>query len=86
MSSLYDKLESKNSYRFLVVGTSMWNYFERVNFEYYNNLNLHIVDDIYIDKSSTQVVEFENLYNKILDMVDQILEDQMHKIYNSYKI
>jgi len=64
MSSLYDKLESKNSYRFLVVGTSMWKYFERVNFEYYNNLNLHIVDDIYIDKSSTQVVEFENLYKR----------------------
>lgn len=64
ISSLYDKIESKNSYRFMVIGTPMWKYFERINFEYYNNLNLHFLDEIYIDKSEAKVVEFENMYKK----------------------
>ncbi len=62
LSALVDKVESKNSYQFLVIGMPQWKYFERVNFEYYENLQLHFPDEYYIDANNTLNKEFRKGY------------------------
>lgn len=62
ISSLYNKLEKHGGFQFAVIGTPMWKYFERVNFEYYDNLNLHIVDNFFVDKEDKKNIQFEEGY------------------------
>jgi hypothetical protein len=65
LSSLYNIIDPKKGYRFLVLGASQWKYFERINFEYYNNLNLHFTDEFYINKEDFKIEQFEKSYRKV---------------------
>ena len=65
ISSLYNKIEPRNSYQFLVIGSSQWKYFERVNYEYYNNLHLHFTDEFFINKEDRKIKQFEEGYRQI---------------------
>jgi hypothetical protein len=62
ISSLYNKIEKQSGFQFAVIGTPMWKYFERVNFEYYDNLNLHIIDNFFVDKEEKKNNQFEEGY------------------------
>ena len=62
ISSLYNKIEKQSGFQFAVIGTPMWKYFERVNFEYYDNLNLHIIDNFFVDKEDKKNNQFEEGY------------------------
>jgi hypothetical protein len=62
LSAMLDLVESKNNYEFIVVGMPQWRYYERVNFEYYENLKLHIPDDYYVDRDRSANIKFRNGY------------------------
>ena len=55
---------ARSSNEYMLVGLSQWRYFESINFEYYDKLNLHIPSELYLDftQSSTQRLK-ENYFN-----------------------
>jgi hypothetical protein len=65
ISSLFDKVEKMKSYNFIVIGSPYWKYFERVNYEYYDNLKLHIADNYFIDLEERKNKQFEEGYRKL---------------------
>ncbi|MCP4441209.1 MAG: amino acid ABC transporter substrate-binding protein [Aureispira sp.] len=54
INSLIDKLEMKKSYKLTVIGMSRWRYYERVNFEYYSNLNMLLTSEVHINTSRSK--------------------------------
>lgn len=65
LSSLYNIVDFKKGYRFLVLGSSHWKFFERVNYEYYDNLDLHFTEEFYIDKEDRKIEQFEKSYRNV---------------------
>lgn len=59
INSLIDKLEKKYSYKLTVIGMSRWKYYERVNFEYYSNLNMLLTSEVHIDNSRAKHFQTE---------------------------
>ncbi len=64
ISTMYDKTEKTRGYQLLVVGEPSWKYLERINFEYYDNLRLHIPDYYFIDKEADKNKIFEEEFRK----------------------
>ena len=64
ISTMYDKVEKSKGFQLLVVGEPSWKYLERVNFEYYDNLRLHIPDYYFIDKEADKNKIFEEEFRK----------------------
>ncbi len=64
ISTMYDKVEKSKSYQILVIGEPGWKYLERINFEYYDNLRLHIADNFFVDKEEPKNKIFEEEFRK----------------------
>jgi len=64
ISTMYNKIEKSSSYQILVVGEPSWKYLERMNFEYYDNLRLHIPDYFFVDKEADKNKIFEAEFRK----------------------
>jgi hypothetical protein len=64
ISTMYDKTDKSKGYQLLVVGEPSWKYLERINFEYYDNLRLHIPDNYFIDKEADKNKIFEEEFRK----------------------
>ena len=62
LSAMLDLVESKNNHEFIVIGMPQWKYYERVNFEYYEKLKLHIPDNYYVDESKSANISFRDGY------------------------
>ena len=52
LSSLTDKTDVKLGYEISIVGMSAWRFYERINFEYFENLQLHFTSDFYVDNAN----------------------------------
>lgn len=59
INSLIDKLEKKNSYKLTVVGMSRWKYYERINFEYYANLNMLLTSEVHVNNGRAKHFQTE---------------------------
>jgi len=62
IASLYDNVEKSKSYQLLVIGEPSWKYLERINFEYYDYLRLHIPDNFYVERADDKNKDFEEGY------------------------
>lgn len=47
LQKLVDKVERNSSYPLVVIGMDRWRYYNRVNFEYYEDLNLYLTSDYF---------------------------------------
>lgn len=62
LHSLIDLVETKKSHDVIVIGMPAWKYYERMNMEYYENLNLHITSEFFIDMEDELNKEFKTVY------------------------
>lgn len=65
LHSMVDRVESQNSFQFLVIGMPQWKYYERMNFEYYENLRLHITDSYFVNEENSDVQKFKKGYRQL---------------------
>lgn len=65
IQKLVDKVEARRGYQIVIIGMDRWRYFSRINFEYYESLNLHFTSE-YFTKSNRQTVRnFKENYKSI---------------------
>lgn len=62
LSAMVDLVEKKYNHEFLVIGMPQWKYYERVNFEYYENLKLHITDEFFVNTDKSENIKFRDAY------------------------
>lgn len=62
LQSLVDKIEPLKGYQIAVVGRDRWKYYSRINFEYYESLNLHFTSEVFVDKKASENIAFQNGY------------------------
>jgi hypothetical protein len=65
IQKLVDKVEPRRGYQIVVVGMDRWRYFSRINFEYYESLNLHFTSDYYTTSNRKMVRSFKENYKSI---------------------
>lgn len=65
IQKLVDKVEPRRGYQIIVVGMDRWRYFSRINFEYYESLNLHFTSDYYTTSNRKVVRSFKENYKSI---------------------
>ncbi|MCH2022967.1 MAG: ABC transporter substrate-binding protein [Saprospiraceae bacterium] len=65
IQKLVDKVEPKNGYQIVVIGMDKWRYYTRVNFEYFESLNLHFSSSYYTNKETSGVRKFNNDYKAV---------------------
>ncbi|BDS09463.1 ABC transporter substrate-binding protein [Aureispira anguillae] len=65
IQKLVDKVEPQRGYQIVIVGMDRWRYFSRINFEYYESLNLHFSSEYFADLSSKTVRQFKSDYKAI---------------------
>lgn len=53
LQKLIDKVERNKSYDLAVIGMDRWRYYNRVNFEYYEDLNLHLTSEYHSSMTET---------------------------------
>lgn len=64
LQKLVDKVERNSSYPLVVIGMDRWRYYNRVNFEYYEDLNLYLTSD-YFTPNTTYHQAFRNSYKAV---------------------
>lgn len=64
LQSLVDKVEPHKGYDIAVVGMDRWRYFSRINFEYYEYLNLHFTSE-YFAPNNARVRAFKRDYKSV---------------------
>ena len=64
IQKLVDKIEPKKGYQINIIGSDNWKYFTRVNFEYFESLNLHFSSENYVDSEADPVLDFQNAYKQ----------------------
>ncbi|MCH2045517.1 MAG: ABC transporter substrate-binding protein [Saprospiraceae bacterium] len=62
LHSLIDLVETRKSHKVIVIGMPAWKYYERMNMEYYENLNLHITSEFFIDTENQLNTQFKTVY------------------------
>ena len=62
LHNLIDLIESRKNYDVIVIGMSTWKYYERMNIQYYENLNLHITSEVFIDMEEEDTKNFKEAY------------------------
>lgn len=62
IQKLVDKVEPKKGYQINIIGTDSWKYFTRVNFEYFESLNLHFSSETFVDTEADPVLDFQKAY------------------------
>jgi hypothetical protein len=65
IQKLVDKVEPRRGYQIVIVGMDKWRYFSRINFEYYESLNLHFTSDYFTKSSRRTVRNFKENYKSI---------------------
>jgi hypothetical protein len=65
IQKLVDKVEPRRGYQIVIVGMDRWRYFSRINFEYYESLNLHFTSDYYTTSNRKMVRSFKENYKSI---------------------
>lgn len=65
IQKLVDKVEPRKGYQIVVVGMDRWRYFSRINFEYYEYLNLHFTSEYYTTSKRKTVRSFKENYKSL---------------------
>jgi hypothetical protein len=65
IQKLVDKVEPRRGYQIVIIGMDKWRYFSRINFEYYESLNLHFTSEYYTSSSRKTVRSFKENYKSI---------------------
>lgn len=65
IQKLVDKVEPRKGYQIAIVGMDRWRYFSRINFEYYEYLNLHFTSEYFTTSSRKTVRNFKENYKSI---------------------
>ena len=65
IQKLVDKVEPQKGYQIVVVGMDKWRYFSRINFEYYESLNLHFTSEYFTTSTRKTVRHFKENYKSI---------------------
>ena len=64
LHSLVDRVEKHKGYEFLVIGMPQWKYYERINYDYYENLRLHFSDAFFVQENSQEAKAFIKKYKE----------------------
>lgn len=62
IQKLVDKLEPWKGHQVAIVGMDHWRYYTRVNFEYFESLNLHLTSNYHTSTRNPLVRSFRNAY------------------------
>lgn len=65
IQKLVDKVDPRRGYQIVVIGMDRWRYFSRINFEYYESLNLHFSSEYFTDLRKETVRQFRADYKAI---------------------
>lgn len=64
IQKLVDKVERRKGYSIAIIGMDRWRYYSRINFEYYEYLNLHITSEYY-QPNTERVRAFKRAYKSV---------------------
>ena len=53
LQKLIDKVERNSSYELAIIGMDRWRYYNRINFDYYEDLNVHLTSAYYTPKTGS---------------------------------
>ena len=65
IQKLVDKIEPKKGYQLAIVGMDQWKYYNRINFEYFESMNLHLSSQFYTDQEAFKVNQFRENYKAV---------------------
>jgi len=65
IQKLVDKVEARRGYQIVIIGMDRWRYFSRINFEYYESLNLHFTSEYFTKSNRETVRNFKESYKSI---------------------
>ena len=65
IQKLVDKVEPRKGYQIIIIGMDQWRYFSRINFEYYESLNLHFTSEYFTSSNRRTVRNFKENYKSI---------------------
>lgn len=69
LQSIYEKPENgKENEHIIVVGMPQWKYFENVNIEYYENLNVHLSTEFFVNEQDRENSSFIRNYASVYGM------------------
>lgn len=69
LQGMYDKpAKGKNNENIIVIGMPQWKYFENVSIEYYENLNVHLTTEFFVDESLRENASFIRNYAALYGM------------------
>jgi len=65
IQKLVDKVERHKGYQIALVGMDRWKYYTRINFEYFESMNLHLTSQYFTDKNNQLVQQFKSDYKAL---------------------
>ena len=65
IQKLVDKVEPEKGYQIALIGMDRWRYYSRINFEYFESMNLHFSSPFYIDLDDEAVQHFKSDYKAV---------------------
>lgn len=65
IQKLVDKVEPKKGYQIVIIGMDRWRYYSRINFEYFESMNVHLTSPFYIDLDRAEIQKFKSDYKAV---------------------
>jgi hypothetical protein len=65
IQKLVDKVEPKKGHQIVIVGMDRWKYYNRINFEYFESMNLYLSSQYFTDINSDDVQKFKKDYKAV---------------------
>lgn len=65
IQTLVDKVEPRKGYQIAIVGMNRWKYYNRINFEYFESMNLHLSSPYFANTTEVNVQRFRNDYKAL---------------------
>lgn len=65
IQKLVDIVEPRKGYQIAIVGMDIWKYYERINFQYFEAMNLHLSSEYFYDENSKRSQVFKENYKAI---------------------
>ena len=65
IQKLVDKVEPKKGYQIVIIGMDRWRYYSRINFEYFESMNVHLTSPFYIDLDRAEIRRFKSDYKAL---------------------
>lgn len=65
IQKLVDKVEQEKGYQIVLVGMDRWKYYTRINFEYFESMNLHLTSQYFTDLDEEIVQKFKSSYKAL---------------------